>query len=285
MPNSPSTINRPKNDKARFAERVARMALPNEARLLVLENHATPTVALRGSFLAGSYFEPRDKPGLSSITAEMLERGTQRRSKLEIADQLESVGADINFSAGMFAVSIAGRSLSRDLPSVIETMVEQLRAPAFPADELEKLKQQTAAGLLEQQQSTRYRAYERFTQLIFDPSNPFHIPSGERLIESINSITVEDVRRFYEKQYGGKSLILTVVGDVEAERVKEQVTEAVSGFDGPVSIEINVADAAVQQGSRSETVVIKDKANLDVLLGSAASLRRSAPDYYASTLR
>ncbi|MGH9900877.1 MAG: hypothetical protein ACRD68_03455, partial [Pyrinomonadaceae bacterium] len=59
-----------------FASRVARTELPTGAALLVLENRATPTVAVRGSLRAGSYFEPRDRPGLARLTAEMLERGT-----------------------------------------------------------------------------------------------------------------------------------------------------------------------------------------------------------------
>ena len=71
---------------AGFASRVTREELATGAVLLVLENAATPTVSLRGSLRAGSYFEPRDRPGLARITAEMLKRGTRRRGKLELAD-------------------------------------------------------------------------------------------------------------------------------------------------------------------------------------------------------
>src|SRR5437868_15102682 len=70
---------------AGFASRVTREELGTGAVLLVLENAATPTVSVRGSLRAGSYFEPRAKPGLARITAEMLKRGTRRRGKLELA--------------------------------------------------------------------------------------------------------------------------------------------------------------------------------------------------------
>lgn len=142
-----------------FAARIKRTQLQTGATLLMLENDATPTVSLCGSLRAGSYFEPPDKPGLARITAEMLERGTTRRSKLEMASDLESVGAQMDFSADPFAVNIAARCLSKDLPLVIETIAEELREPAFPADELEKLKQQTIAAIQEQQSSTGYRGY------------------------------------------------------------------------------------------------------------------------------
>lgn len=271
---------------ANFAARITRTELANGATLIILENHATPTVSVRGSLRAGSYFEPRAKPGLARLTAEMLERGTRRRSKLQIASDLESVGAQLDFSIDPFAVRIAGRALAKDLSLLLGTLAEELREPSFPADELEKLKQQTIAAIQEEQTNTRMRAYERFTQLIYDPSNPFHTPAGEQVINSLNSITVEDVRGFYENFYGGRSLILSVVGNVEAqEDLLRHFAEAFEKFEGPSNTEINVNDSSAQQEARRrEIVILKEKANVDVLLGAAVSLKRDAKDYYAALL-
>ncbi|HYJ45104.1 MAG TPA: pitrilysin family protein [Pyrinomonadaceae bacterium] len=270
--------------RSNFASRVVRKELATGAVLLLLENHATPTISLRGSFRAGSYFEPRNKPGLAQITANMLERGTRLRTKLQLAHDLESVGAQMAFSADPFAVSIAARALSKDLPLVIGTLAEQLREPAFPADELEKLKQQLIAVLQEQQSNTGYRARERFTQLIFDEANPYHMPGVEKLIQSIGSITVEDVKGFYSKFYGGRSLILTIAGDVQAGAVQQQFEEAFGEFAGPENVDINVTDPEPQTQTVRETVLVKEKASVDILLGSAASLRRDSADYYAAVL-
>jgi zinc protease len=267
-----------------FASRVTRTELATGATLLLLENHATPTISLRGSFRAGSYFEPKDKPGLAQITANMLERGTKRRTKLQLAHDLESVGAQMAFSADPFAVSIAARALSKDLPLVIGIMSEQLRGPSFPADELEKLKQQIIAVLQEQQSNTGYRARERFTQLIFDEASPYYMPSVEKLIQSISSITVDDVQAFYSRLYGGRSLILSIAGDVEAGEVQRQFAEAFNDFTGPENVDISVTDPEPQTETRREIVLVKEKANVDILLGSAASLRRSSKDYYAALL-
>lgn len=267
-----------------FASRVVREELETGAALLVLENKATPTVSLRGSLRAGSYFEPRDKPGLARITAEMLQRGTMTRSKLELAGELEQVGADVEFSADAFAVQIVARSLAEDFPVLVRLLAEMLREPSFPADELEKLKQQTVAAIREQQSDTRWRAFERLSQTVFDEANPFFVHGGERLLESVGSITVEDVRAFYEKFYGGRSLILSVAGDVRANDAMRLLREALDGFGGPESVEVSVTDPEPRDGARREFVIVKDKANVDVLLGSAAPLRRDAADYYAAML-
>ena len=124
---------------AGFASRVTREELGTGAVLLVLENAATPTVSVRGSLRAGSYFEARDRPGLARLTAEMLKRGTRRRGKLELAGALEQVGASVEFDADAFAVQISARSLSEDFPALASTLAEMLREPSFPAEELEKL--------------------------------------------------------------------------------------------------------------------------------------------------
>lgn len=270
--------------QSNFAARVLRTGLQNGATLLVLENRATPTFSLRASFRAGSYFEPRDKPGLAQITANMLERGTKKRSKLQIAGDLEAVGAEMAFSADPFAVNVAARALSKDLPLVMRTLGEELREPAFPADELEKLKQQTIAAIQEQQANTGFRARERLTQLIFDTANPFYMNPGDKLIQSIKSITAEDVRRFYTERYGGRSLVLAIAGDVNTAEVRRQFEEVFGSFQGPQSVDINVTDPQPQESARREVVLLKDKASVDILLGSAAPLRRDSKDYFAALL-
>ncbi|HEV7890404.1 MAG TPA: pitrilysin family protein [Pyrinomonadaceae bacterium] len=267
-----------------LASRVAREELSSGAALLVLENHATPTVSVYGSLRAGSYFEPKDKPGLARIAAEMLKRGTHRHSKLELAGALERVGADVEFDADAFAVRIEARSLSQDFPALVSTLAEMLREPSFPEDELEKLKQQTVAAIREQQSDTRWRAYERLTQTLFEEENPFYTHAGERLVESIGSITTEDVRGFYEKFYGGRSLILSAAGGVRGREALGVMREAFEGFGGPEKIDVEVRDPEPGEGSRREFVIVKDKANVDVMLGSAAPLRRDASDYYAAVL-
>ncbi|HEX8921203.1 MAG TPA: pitrilysin family protein, partial [Pyrinomonadaceae bacterium] len=270
--------------RSNFASRVRRTQMESGAVLLILENSATPTVSLRGSFRAGSYFEPRDKPALAQITANMLERGTQKRTKFELAGDLERCGAQLGFSADPFAVNIAARALSKDLPLVLHAIAEVLSEPAFPVDELEKLKQQIVAGIQEQQSNTGYRARERFTQLIFDEASPYYMHPGEQLVKSVRSITVEDVRAFYEKYYGGRSLILSLAGDVQSDEVQRQFTDAFNAFTGPESVDIDVTDPEPQGETRREIVLVKEKANVDILLGSAVSLRRSSEDYYAAVL-
>jgi zinc protease len=278
MPSASSAV------ATKFADRVHRAELPSGAVQLVLENHATPTFSLRGSLRGGSYFEPADKPGLAQIMAEMLERGTNKRTKLELAGDLEAAGADLGLSADAFALNVGARALSKDLRLVYTALAEELMEPAFPADELEKLKQQTIAGIQEQQTDTRYRAYERFTNLIYAQNHPYYSPPGDELIRSIGSITVDDLRKFYQSRVGGRSLIISLAGDVDHAAAADLFNELFANFSGPDKVEIVDNGGVLPATARREVVTMKDKASVDVLLGLPASLHRDSADFYAASL-
>lgn len=267
-----------------FAARTRRYQLSNGLILLVLENHANPTVSLSGAFRAGEYFNPPEKDGLASLTSSMLNKGTARRSKIEIAEELESSGARINFSSNTFTVSLGGQALSHDLPMLIATMAEELRTPTFPSDELDKLKQRVIAGIKEDQDETRVRAYERMTQIVFPKGHPYHRPAGEKLIREIESISVEDIRRFYYNHYGPGSLILAIAGDIDAGEVRDLVEAQLGDWQGAVPTSIDVPFTELQATPHRESIQMREKANCDVVIGHASRLRRLNPDYIPAVI-
>ena len=267
-----------------FASRINRFDLANGITLMVLENHANPTVSLSGYVRAGEYFNPPDKDSLATVTSSMLNKGTARRSKLEIAEEMESAGAHISFSPNNFSVSISGKSLSRDLPLIISTLAEELREPTFPTEELEKLKQRFIANIKEDMDDTRSRAYERMTQLVFAPGNPFHRLSPETTIAHIETITADDARAFYSKYYGAESMVLVAVGDVDPNAVRDLIETHLGDWQGAPAAEINFAETPLQTEAKREIVQMKDKANCDVVIGHASRLRRSNPDYLAAVI-
>jgi zinc protease len=267
-----------------FVARTRRFQLSNGVTLLVLENPANPTVSLAGSMRAGEYFSPAGKDSLAGITASMLGKGTRRRSKLEIAEELESAGARVGLSSNTFTVSVSGLSLSRDLPMIVSTLAEELREPAFPAEEFEKMRQRIIASIQEEQDDTRVRAYDRMTQLVFPEGNPFHQTPPEKAIGQIESITIDDIREFHQRFYGPSSMILAVVGDVKADDAYAMFEEKLGKWQGAPEAVIDITETPLQPAAIRETVVMKDKPNADVVIGHASRLRRSSPDFIAARI-
>lgn len=252
--------------------------------MLVLENPANPTVSISGSIRAGEYFSPAGKDSLASITASMLSKGTLGRSKLEIAEELESSGARASLSSNTFTVSVSGQSLSRDLPMIVSTLAEELREPAFPVDELEKMRMRIIANIKEEQDDTRVRAYDRMTQLVFPEGNPFHQTPADKLIGQIETITVDDIREFHQKFYGPSTMILAVVGDVKADDAGLLMEEKLGKWQGAPEAMIDIPETPLQSAPAREVVAMKDKPNADVVIGHASRLRRSNPDFIAARI-
>ncbi len=267
-----------------FATRTSREVLSNGIKLLVLENHANPTVSVSGYLFGGSYFSPVGKYATARITADMLNKGTTKRNKLEIAEALESVGAGVNVSSNTFTISLSAQSLSRDFPMVLETLAEELREPTFPEDELDKLKQRNIASIKRSQDDTDRRAMERFTQLVFAEASPFHSFPAERRISELETITADDLRNFYASHYGSASMILAVVGDVTPDQVSKLVQGNFGDWIGQAAPEISLPETSLQVAPQRETVFLKDKASIDVVMGHASRLRRMNPDYLAAVV-
>ncbi|HEY6148601.1 MAG TPA: insulinase family protein, partial [Thermoanaerobaculia bacterium] len=205
-----------------FVEQVTRRELSNGAELLVLENHFNPTVAVAGSVYAGPLFAPPDRRAIASITAGELMKGTQLRNKLELAEDLESRGASLSISADSsdpVGADIAAASLSRDVDLLLDRLVEVLRKPVFPEDELDKEKKRLVGAIRQQQDQTSVRAQETAARRIYPPGHPFHRRTGEERIARVESLSRGDLQAFYEARYGAQTLRLVVVGDVAAQRV------------------------------------------------------------------
>jgi zinc protease len=252
--------------------------------LLIYENHASPTVQLSLALRAGQFLDPPGLPGVAQLTAAMLKRGTRRRSKLEIAQMLEDVGADLEIHANRFLIRGSGQSLSQDTAQLLSTLAEILREPTFPKDELAKLNQQVIGHLKRQQEQTGVRAFERFLQIVYEPTNPFYQPPVQQQIAAIESLSVEDLRGFYERYYGAATAVLVVVGDVNAEVIEQQAKELFGDWSAGTPAPINIERTRPQAGVRREVVVMEDKSNADVVLGHAGQLRRTDPDYYSASI-
>ena len=265
-----------------FTARTSREVLSNGIKLLVLENHANPTVSISGYLVGGSYFSPVGKYATARLTADMLNKGTTQRNKLEIAEALESVGAGVNVSSNTFTISLSTQSLSRDFPMVLATLAEELRTPTFPAEELDKLKQRSIAAIKRAQDETDRRAMERFSQLIFDENSPFHILPATRRVGEIEAISTDDLRQFYEQHYGAAAMILAVVGDVTATEVSRLVNEYFGDWQGAPKPVINLANTPLQAAPIQDKVQLQDKASVDIVMGHASGLRRANDDYLAA---
>ncbi len=269
-----------------FAEQIRSRRLGNGAEIFVLENHFNPTVALAGSLHAGPLFAPADRRVIASMTAGELTKGTETRSKLEIAEDLESRGASLSFSSDSsdpVGTDVAGSALSRDIDLLLDRLTEILRTPSFPEDELDKEKKRLVGAVRQQQDQTSARANEAAARRIYPVGHPFHRRTAEERIARVESLTRNDLTSFYEARYGAGTLRLVVVGDVDTDQILDGLDRRLADWrSGPAPGFATLPVPPPAPGS--ETVRMPDKANADVVLALPSTLARPDPNYLAAAL-
>lgn len=247
-------------------------------RLITVRTNVEGVITLRGSFEGGGTAYA-GYPLLASITAQMLDKGTRRRDKFQIAQELERRGAQLSFSAGTFRLGFSARFLKQDQEAVLELLAEQLREPAFDAGEFEKVKLQALAGLRRALESTAAVARNVLLRQLYDPQHPNYEPDLEEQLRSLEALTLEDVRRFYETHYGPQRMILVAVGDVDEASLARSVRRLFGGWASKTLKATFVGRVRSQTPSGVLTRYMPDKANVDVYLAHPLALTRTDPDY------
>ncbi|MBI4014275.1 MAG: insulinase family protein, partial [Candidatus Rokubacteria bacterium] len=265
------------------ARLVTRFTLDNGLSVVVQESHANATFGLRGSIPAGSAVEPQDKPGLAALTASMLTRGTEKRGALEFATALENVGASLGASANTLAAVLSGRAQSKDFDLVMDLLAEMLRQPAFPADDLERLKGRVLAGLSQEKTDPDRLANRAFERAIYPAGNLLRPETLEEVQRAVGATTREDLERFYREQYGPDRMILVVAGDVTAGRVRQALEARLGSWPrNPQARPTPTPDVPLQDKAERIVIRVPDKSQTTILWGHAGGLRRSDRDFYAT---
>jgi zinc protease len=211
----------------------------------------------------------------------MMERGTRTRTKEEIAHLLDGAGASISFGADSYASTVSASLPAGALHLVLDIMSDEVMHPGFTAGELEKAKASMKSDVLRGAESTGVRGFERLTQIAFPADYPYRSPGSERMMKSIDSVGVRDVAGYHSRYYNGKSFILAIVGDVDAQATAELVEKMFS--DVPPGVRPALVHLRVQPvAAVREVVSMPGKANMNLYYGLASGLRRADPDYEAA---
>ncbi|MCG3172584.1 MAG: hypothetical protein GMKNLPBB_00738 [Myxococcota bacterium] len=268
-----------------FKKRVKSVILPNGLTLQVLSNPGSGSVAIRGNLLAGDDRDPRGKRGLADITAAMLSNGTAKHGKLEIAGQLENVGARITFDAGIDNASFSAKSLAKDFLSTLELLAEMMTHPSFPQDELKKEIAKAAAQLKQAEKDTGAMAGLTFLQSVFPEDHPFFSHSIASRLSMLQSLSRDDLIAFHRDHYTGGSLVMTIVGDVDAADAIKAVEAAFARLPRGAPVQkLSPAAPSKKPGAKPAVASIKDKPSTNILWGHFADLPRYSDDFFAGFL-
>lgn len=238
-------------------------------------------VTLRAVLPAGRALAGAGNPSIPTLTGMLLDQGTRQQDKFAIAEKLEAVGASIAFKVATDQLEISAKSLKKDVPLVLALIAEQLRSPAFSAEEFAKAKKQFAGALKRRLESTDFRAADAFSRAVYPANHPNRNPLPEDLLAGLEAAKLEDVIAFHKANYGPAHMTLVAVGDLDMEQFQAEVGKSFSLWQGGAKL-VRVAPAATPQVVvQNQNIVMADKTSVSVALGQASGLRYNDPDYQA----
>jgi zinc protease len=277
---SPETFNTPGSLPG--PENITRHQFDNGVVILTRPNFNSPSVAVSGYLKAGAIFEPDAKLGLADFVSSALMRGTALRNFQEIYDALESVGASLGFDSGVHSTTFGGKALAEDLDLLLDILSESVRHPVFPDEQVERLRAQLITGLQIRAQDTGEMASLTFDQIVY-AGHPYSRPE-DGTIETVQSITRQDLTEFHRHYFGPRGMVIVVVGAVEPAQVIERVSAAFGDWENPDQPDQPALPELVPlDQTRTGQVTIPGKFQADIVLGVAGPPRRS-PDFMAASL-
>jgi predicted Zn-dependent peptidase len=192
--------------------------------------------AVRG----GSAHEPRAMNGLSSILASTIEEGTKSRSAIQIAQELQALGASLGAGAGEEGTTVSASGLSANAGRILALLADVARHPTFPDAEVDLAKMNALHGLKAARAQPDYQAGVEFDKAVFG-DHPYG--TGELTEASIMAVTPQVLRELHAKRFRPDRALLVVTGRIDAGAILRVTQEAFGDWKAAGSPEAEIPAA------------------------------------------
>jgi len=246
--------------------------LPNGLKVLVVEDHKLPRVSYNLSIDNAPYAEG-DKKGVDDLTSSLVGNGSTTISKDAFNEEIDFLGADINFSSnGAFA-----SGLSKYSKRILELMADGALNPNFTQEEFDKEKEKLIEGLKTQEKSVPAVAARVENVLVYGKSHP----SGEYLSEeTIKNVSLSDVKNNYTTYFLPEKAYLVVIGDVNFKETKKNVEKLFGKWvKGKAPQQTYTVPSNVQY-TQINFVDMPNAVQSEISLVNTVKLKLSDPDFF-----
>ncbi len=260
---------------------IQKRELSNGVPLWLVELHEVPVVQMSLLVLRGTGDDPPGRFGVASLTAAMLEEGAGARSSLAIADALDFLGADLQITSGYDASAVRLHVPIARFADALPIMADVALRPTFPAEELERVRQQRLTSILQARDSPATIDALAFSRALFGPAHRYGTAAGGRA-ETIAALGAGDLRSFYQTAFQPSNAALIVVGDVTMDRVLPLVEASFGHWTAaaPAAARSALPEAPEPRGRAVFLVDKPGAAQSEIRIGWVG-VPRATPDYFA----
>lgn len=196
--------------------------LDNGINVMGVTTSETPTVTLTISLDGGMLLDPKGKAGTAYLTALMLNESTLHYSNEELANELAKLGSSIRFSASGRYSQVYVSSLTKNISSTLSLLKEKLLYPAFLESDFARMKERVLQGLQQQAKTPSSLAQRARDLVLYGENNRVSLPD-EGTFETIQAISLDDIKAFYSRYYSPAKASVVVVGNMAPSAVTQSL--------------------------------------------------------------
>jgi zinc protease len=237
------------------------------------------TLALSGGSLMG------EQRVIMALLESMLPGSTKQHNRHEIRTQLASLGASISFSVSDHHTLVSIASRAEVFGEVLGIVVDVLARPTFPQNEFIEARTRLDTALVNAEEETGVRASIAFAQSVYREGHPHYSETPSVLREQLASIARKDVVRLHAEAISTLGGYIIIAGDVKPTlmRTLASVLEALPS-ERPLRDPIAHMDRTSQPAVKDVVISLRDKMNVDTVLGIPLAITRDHPDYHALSM-
>lgn len=199
----------------------------NGLTLVMVPYGSIPKATIQFSIKTGNIDEKENQVWLADLMADMLKEGSTTKSAKQIADDMAGMGGNLNIGVGVHTSYLSSSVLYEFAPKAITLMADVLKNPKWPVEELDRLKNDMKRNLSVRLAGPQAQASRDFFAAIY-PDHPYGrvFPTDAM----IDSYSVEDIKKFYDSNFGALRTTIYVAGNFDAESVKEAVESSLTDW-------------------------------------------------------
>src|ERR1700719_4570244 len=205
-----------------------KVVFKNGLTVLLLEKHDVPIVNFAALVKTGAAADPAAEEGLASITAQLLRKGTQKRTAQQFAADSDFTGGSIEADASADFSSVSGEFLNKDIARGLDLFSDALLHPIFPQSEVDKLLAQSLDGVHAAKDDARSVLGTYYNAYLFNGNGYGRTSDGDEI--SLTRIHRDAILKFYETYYAPGNTILAVAGDFQTADMKKKLEEVFGGW-------------------------------------------------------
>jgi zinc protease len=252
--------------------------LKNGLQVYLVEDKELPVLSASIVTRAGSENNAVPKAGLATMTAALLNEGTKTRNATQLAEAAESIGARLGTGASMDGAAANITLLSNNTDAGFDLLSDVVQHPAFNPDDIERIRKQRLVGIAQESDSTIATARRVGPRLLYGDQPYGESPIGT--LDSVRSLTRDDITTFYADHYGSADSALILSGDISLEEANRLAEHYFGAWTGTAAAEVTLPPAPTSPTLRI-ALVDKPGAPQTALIAYGLGVPITTPDLQA----